>query len=94
MGMKTLVVGQKVDIASGCYVTEGGTAVDITPESVSVQVVRNGRIWGTIRFDNEGMSCDGSGTFKCGPWFITDICPHVLDSDGYHCRRCWYPMVP
>jgi hypothetical protein len=37
---------------------------------------------------------DGNGTYECGPWIIVDICPHVLDSDGYHCTRCWTMMIP
>ena len=85
---KPLVVGQVVTIVSGVYGGEG-KVVRATPDGVDVSLNFDSCVY---QFDNEGMGCDGAETFECGPWYLADICPHVLDSDEYHCKLCWYPI--
>jgi hypothetical protein len=86
MDTKTLVVGQRVTIASGCYAFSG--------EPVVTEVGPDGYVVGGCRFDDEGVSCDGTGTFEGGPWTIVDLCDHALDSDEHHCKRCWSVLIP
>jgi hypothetical protein len=74
MGTKTLVVGQEVDISSGCY-GSSGKVVKITPDGVDVQtgVMQNDGTWNAhevLHFDNDGKGCDEEGTHECGPWYI------------------------
>jgi hypothetical protein len=89
--VKTLVVGQEVSVSSGAYTLAGkAVVVKVTSSGVEVQ---EGHGW-VLKFDNEGVACDGAGTFEGGPWIIEDICPHVLASDGHHCTRCWTVMIP
>jgi hypothetical protein len=68
MDTKTLVVGQDVYIESGVYGCKG-KVVKVTPSGVNVQTDKVG----LLRFDNEGKTCDGNGTFECGPWCIDDM---------------------
>lgn len=89
MDTTKMVVGQKVTMLSGVYWNEG-EVIEFVPEGVNVKA----RFGVIMHFDHEGVGRpDGNGTYECGPFIITDICPHVLDSDGYHCRRCWCPMA-
>ena len=58
MDIKTLVVGQEVDIASGPY-SLTGEVVRITPEGVEVQATMRGcltRIGDLLHFDKDGRS--------------------------------------
>jgi len=56
---------------SGVY-SNKGTVVKITPDGVYVKIRRRLSLEREeiLRFDNEGKSCDGQGTFECGPWEI------------------------
>jgi hypothetical protein len=71
MDMKTLVVGQKVDLKSGYY-SSSGEVVKITPSGVEV------KMGGTLLlFDSDGnprTSVDGNGTPECGPWELVNPC--------------------
>jgi RNase P/RNase MRP subunit p29 len=85
MDTKTLVVGEYVQLESGCY-GRVGRVVKVTPDGVEVQttegesytidkkeskvtVHKTGEIW---RFDKEGKGGDGEATRECGPWYITE----------------------
>ena len=78
MDTKTLLVGQKVYLESGCY-GDTGTVVEldvdwrvrhnVIPSGMDVQAEHEG----LLRFDDGGTQCEGNGTFECGPWHIDDM---------------------
>jgi len=70
MDTKTLVVGQSVDMVSGCYGCRG-KVVEIKLSGV-IHVICEGPPWGLLHFDSEGKGFDYEGTFECGPWFLTE----------------------
>jgi hypothetical protein len=75
MDTSKLVVGQDVDMVSGCYWNHG-KVVKSHPEGVDVQAM-----YGVIlHFDNEGKGRpDGNSTFECGLWYIEGAQPYPID---------------
>lgn len=76
MDTKKLVVGQTVRMVSGVY-CNWGKVVEVTPDGYVIVQCSEGRIGGCterrIRFSpRDGESCDGEGTFECGPWELED----------------------
>jgi hypothetical protein len=85
MDTKTLMVGEYVQLESGCYGLVG-RVVKVTPDGVEVQtsvgesysinkseskvtVHKTGEIW---RFDKDGKGSNDDGTRECGPWYIVE----------------------
>jgi hypothetical protein len=87
MDTTKLVVGQEVDLVSGCY-GRVGRVVSVTPSGVEVQTSDE-----LLHFDDNGRSYvtelpssydsaahplspwgwNGNGTYECGPWYIEQI---------------------
>jgi hypothetical protein len=64
MDTKKLVVGQDVNMHSGCY-WKKGTVVKVTRSVVEVQEFGSNEIY---CFDSLGKGCDGHATYENGPW--------------------------
>jgi hypothetical protein len=74
MDAKTLRVGRKVEIVSGCYGMTG-KVVSVSSSGVTVQtgVRQLDGTWNTqeqFHFDSEGHGVAAEGTYECGPWEI------------------------
>lgn len=61
--LKTLVVGQDVNLISGIY-NGKGKVTKVTPSGLEL---------GLLRSDNDGKECNGKGTFEGGPWYIDHL---------------------
>jgi hypothetical protein len=72
MDAKNLVVGQHVDMSSGCYGNEG-EVIAVTPEGVDVR----GMYGVILHFDKEGVGRPGTSTFECGLWYINGTPAHA-----------------
>lgn len=70
MNTKTLVVGQRVVMRSGCYGYEGAV-IRVGPLGVDVQT-DEGELF---QFDQKGLERDGKSTYECGLWEIDDETP-------------------
>jgi len=62
---KTLLVGDKVSMGSGCYGTDGHV-IRVGPLGVDVQTDSGG----LFQFNYAGIERDGKSTFECGVWHL------------------------
>lgn len=67
MNTSTLVVGQEVEMCSGCYFDKG-KVIKVTLSGVEVET----RGQEVFRFDANGRGCDGHRTYECGPWELVE----------------------
>jgi hypothetical protein len=74
MDTKTLVVGQKVYMTSGRFITCAGEVVKVTPEGLEVRATVQSNlttIGDLLHFDKDGKGRDDEGAHESGAWEIT-----------------------